>query len=110
MEFWSGGARAPGHPLEGSGLARNRLDDVRARSNRESKSLETHGHMFVGGLDTNDQDETEEWDKRGYVDERAGLELDVRLTKRAEAEEIEFMKTNCLYDVMEKFGMLGEDR
>ena len=34
-------------------------------------------------------------------DERTGLELDVRLTKRAEAEEIDFMKKICLYDVVD---------
>ena len=47
VKFWSGDVRAP----------RSRLDDVRACKDRESKSLETYGHMFVGGLDTNDQDE-----------------------------------------------------
>ena len=56
--------------------------------------------MFVGGLDTNDQDEAGDWDGGGYIDERTGLELDMRLTKRAETEEIEFMKKICLYDVV----------
>ena len=56
--------------------------------------------MFVGGLDTNDQDEAGDWDGGGYMDERTGLELDMRLTKRAETEEIEFMKKICLCDVV----------
>ena len=52
-------------------------------------------------------DETEEYfdandsyDTNGYLDERTGLKLDVRLTKRAEAEEVEFMQKICLYDVV----------
>jgi len=90
VKFWSGDVRAP----------RSRLDDVRACKHRESKSLETYGRMFVGVSDTYDQDEAGDWDRGGYIDERTGLELDVRLTKRAEAEEIEFMKKICLYDVV----------
>ena len=35
------------------------------------------------------------------MDERTGLKLDVRLTKRAEAEEVEFMQKICLYDVVD---------
>ena len=70
----------------------------RACKAREPKSPETYGHMFVGGLDTNDQDDAGDWDGGGYIDERTGLELDLRLTKRAEKEEIEFMKKICLYD------------
>ena len=59
---------------------------MRARKGHELKSLETYGHMFVGGLDSNDQEEAGDWDGSGYIDERTGLELDVRLTRRAEAE------------------------
>ena len=67
-----------------------------SRSNRESRSLETRGHIFVGSLDTHDQDETEEYlnasdayETNGNLDERTGLILDARLTKQAEAEEVE---------------------
>ena len=50
-KFWSDDARAPW-----------------ACKAREPKSLETYGRMFVGGLDTNDQDEAGDWAGGGYID------------------------------------------
>ena len=53
------------------------------------------GYVCVGGLDTNDLDETEDYIDGGMasrsVDDRTGLILDEALTKQAEAEEMEFM-------------------
>ena len=65
----------------------------------------THGRVCVGGLDTNDLDEAEDYFdggiSSGYVDDRTGLMLDENLTRQAEAEEIDFMKKTHLYDVVE---------
>ena len=51
-------------------------------------STKTCGRVFIGYLDTNDQDETEEcfdaYETNGYLDERTGLMLDDALTKQAE--------------------------
>jgi len=64
----------------------------------------TRGYVCIGGLDTNDLDETEEcfdaYETNGYLDERTGLMLDEALTKQAEAEEVEFMQKIRLYDVV----------
>ena len=54
------------------------------------------GHVCIGGLDTNDLDETEDYfdggEASGYLDDRTGLILDEALTKQAEAEEMEFIQ------------------
>jgi len=61
--------------------------------------------VCVGGLDTNDLDEAEDYFdggiSSGYVDDRTGLMLDENLTRQAEAEEMDFMKKIQLYDVVE---------
>ena len=50
------------------------------------------GYVCIGGLDTNDLDETEDYfdggEASGYLDDRTGLVLDEALTKQAEAEEM----------------------
>ena len=50
------------------------------------------GYICIGGLDTNDLDETEDYfdggEASGYLDDRTGLVLDEALTKQAEAEEM----------------------
>ena len=70
-----------------------------------SRAKLTHGHVCVGGLDTNDLDEAEDYFdggiSSGYVDDRTGLMLDENLTRQAEAEEMDFMKKIQLYDVVE---------
>jgi len=62
------------------------------------------GYVCIGGLDTNDLDETEDYfdagEASGYLDDRTGLVLDEALTKQAEAEEMEFMQKIRLYDVV----------
>jgi len=67
-------------------------------------STKTRGYVCIGGLDTNDHDETEEcfdaYETNGYLDERTGLMLDEALTKQAETEEVEFMQKIRLYDVV----------
>ena len=54
------------------------------------------GYVCIGGLDTNDLDETGDYFDggvaSGYVDDRTGLILDEALTKQAEAEEMEFIQ------------------
>ena len=62
------------------------------------KSRDEMGHVFVGGLDTNDQEDAGAWGDGEYVDERTGLDLDPKLAKRARIEEIEYMKKIGLYD------------
>ena len=63
------------------------------------------GYVCIGGFDTNDLDETEDYFDggvaSGYLDDRTGLILDEALTKQAEAEEMEFMQTIHLYDVVD---------
>ena len=63
------------------------------------------GYVCVGGLDTNDLDEAEDYVdggmSSGYVDDRTGLMLDENLTRQAEAEEMDLMRKIQLYDVVE---------
>ena len=62
------------------------------------------GYVCIGGLDTNDLDETEDYfdagEASGYLGDRTGLVLDEALTKQAEAEEMEFTQKIRLYDVV----------
>ena len=51
----------------------------------------------MGGLDTNDEEEASLWDDGAYVDERTGEELDPKLVRQAESEEIAFLKRISLY-------------
>ena len=62
--------------------------------------VKPRGYVCIGGLDTNDLDETEDYFDggvaSGYVDDRTGLILDEALAKQAEAEEMEFIqRSNC---------------
>jgi len=78
---------------EGIGMGVDHVERVKPR-----------GYVCIGGLDTNDLDETEECfdagEASGYLDDRTGLMLDEALTKQAEAEEMEFMQKIRLYDVV----------
>ena len=65
--------------------------------NRKPRSSNAEGHVFVGGLDTNDEEEASLWDDGAYVDERTGEELDPKLVRQAESEEIAFLKRINLY-------------
>ena len=52
--------------------------------------MKPRGYVCIGGLDTNDLDETEECfdagEASGYLEDRTGLMLDENLTRQAEAE------------------------
>jgi len=65
--------------------------------NRKPRSSDTEGHVFVGGLDTNDEEEASLWGDGAYMDERTGEELDPKLVRQAESEEIAFLKRINLY-------------
>ena len=78
---------------------------VRRRWGGPSWAKLTQGHVCIGGLDTNDEEEVGEYYdggmSSGYLDDRTGLMLDENLTRQAEAEEIDFMKKIQLYDVVD---------
>jgi len=50
-----------------------RAQDVESTDLMKLKSRDEMGHVFVGGLDTNDQEDAGAWGDGEYVDERTGL-------------------------------------
>ena len=66
---------------------------VYLENSAKPRSSNTEGHVFVGELDTNDdEDEAGLWGDGAYVDERTGEELDTKLVRQPEGEEIAFLK------------------
>ena len=64
LEFWSGSARADFEPIGNPSLeerASRAKIEAEPVEHGKPNSIETCGHVFVGSLDTNHQDETEEY-------------------------------------------------
>ena len=65
-----------------------RAQDVESKDLMKLKSRDEMGHVSVGVLDTNDQEDAGAWGDGEYVDERTGLDLDPKLAKRSGSKRL----------------------